>query len=256
MAKHFASTVLGNGPGLLLAHGGGGSVAANFGGIIGDLARTHTVVGADYPGSGETPRSPVPLVLDELADELVGIALGNGLDEFSVLGYSLGTAVAVRAAVRHPGRVNGLVLTSGFATVGNRLRLATSVWATLLEGERDLLARFMALVGVGERALDALSPPELAATLDALAEGLPEGTPEQVALVTSVDIRADLAEIRVPTTVIATTLDTLAPPSLSRELAAGISGAELVEIEAGHNIGFEAGAEWLAAIRKLLDRVG
>ena len=33
--------------------------------ILDDLATTHTVVGPDYPGSGDTPRSPEPLVLDE-----------------------------------------------------------------------------------------------------------------------------------------------------------------------------------------------
>ncbi|GLY34714.1 hypothetical protein Amsp01_007380 [Amycolatopsis sp. NBRC 101858] len=55
-----------------------------------------------------------------------------------------------------------------------------------------------------------------------------------------------------PALVVATTLDGLASPALSRELADGIPGAGLVEIEAGHNIGAEAPDEWLAAIEKFL----
>jgi pimeloyl-ACP methyl ester carboxylesterase len=257
MAEHFAKIVRGSGPGLLLAHGGGGSVEGNFGPIIDDLATTHTVVGPDYPGSGATPRSTGPLDLDDLADGLVGVAVDAGVERFTVLGYSLGTAVAVRAATRHPERVTGLVLTSGFARPDNRMRLAVAVWRALLDGDRRLLARFLALVATGDRYLDALAPGELDAAVDRLAEVVPPGTPEHVDLVASVDIRAELARIAVPALVIATTADRLAGPGLSRELAAGIPGARLVEIAAGHGIGSEARDEWLAAIRGfLLSRVG
>jgi pimeloyl-ACP methyl ester carboxylesterase len=110
MAEHFAHVVRGSGPGLLLAHGGGGSIQGNYGSIIDDLATTHTVIGPDYPGAGETPRSAVPLRLDDVADALVRTAVDAGVDRFTILGYSLGTAVAVRAARRHPERVTGLVL--------------------------------------------------------------------------------------------------------------------------------------------------
>jgi pimeloyl-ACP methyl ester carboxylesterase len=124
MAEHFAHVVMGSGPGILLAHGGGGSIAGNYGPILDDLATTHTVVGPDYPGSGDTPRSPEPLALDDVADTLVRTAVDAGVDRFTVLGYSLGTAVAVRIAVRHPERVTGLVLTAGFTYPDNRMRLA------------------------------------------------------------------------------------------------------------------------------------
>lgn len=61
----FARTVLGSGPGLALAHGAGSSVAGTYGPILDGLAAHHTVVGVDYPGSGDTPRSATPLSLDE-----------------------------------------------------------------------------------------------------------------------------------------------------------------------------------------------
>lgn len=51
----FARTVRGSGPGLVLAHGAGGAIAANYGPILDTLAATRTVVGVDLPGSGETP---------------------------------------------------------------------------------------------------------------------------------------------------------------------------------------------------------
>lgn len=257
MAEHFAHVVRGSGPGLLLAHGGGGSIEGNYGMLIDELARTHTVVGPDYPGSGDTPRSPIPLDLDVVADAVVGTAVAAGVERFTVLGYSLGTAVAVRAATRHPDRVTGLILTSGFSHPSNKLQLAADVWRALLDsGDRRLLAKYLMVMGSGERALNALSPAELDAALDGLAAFVPEGTPEHVDLVSSVDTRAELAGISVPTLVIATLADGLASPALSAELAAGIPGAQFAEIDAGHNIGAEAREQWLETIQKFLSEIG
>ncbi|RKS05120.1 pimeloyl-ACP methyl ester carboxylesterase [Nocardiopsis sp. Huas11] len=254
MVEHFTHTVKGSGPGLLLAHGGGGGAEANFGPLMADLTRTHTVVAPDLPGSGATPRSAVPLDLDTVADTLVATAVDAGVERFTILGYSLGTGIAVRAATRHPDRVTGLVLTAGFARMNNRMRLAVRVWRDLLDGDRELLARFLTLMAAGDPALEGLSPAELADSVAGLAEFVPEGTPEQVRLVERVDTTAELAGIGVPTLVVAATLDRLASPELSRELAAGIPGAELVEIESGHLVAAEAPEPWGAAVREFLDR--
>jgi pimeloyl-ACP methyl ester carboxylesterase len=232
---------MGSGPGILLAHGGGGSIAGNYGPILDDFATTHTVVGPDYPGSGDTPRSPEPLALDDVADTLVRTAVDAGVDRFTVLGYSLGTAVAVRIAVRHPERVTGLVLTAGFTYPDNRMRLAVQVWRDLLAaGDRTLLARYLTLLGTGASHLNGLSPADLEAGIAALAGFVPDGSPEHVGLVAGVDTRTDLPKVA----------------EHSRQLAAGIPGAEIVEIASGHGIAIEARDEWLAAIRTFLARVG
>ncbi len=121
----FARTRLGAGPGLLLAHGAGSSLAGTYGPILEGLAARFTVVGIDYPGSGDTPRSTTPLSVDDLADELVAAADAEGLDRFALSGYSLGGSVAIRAAARHPERVTALVLTAAFPYRDNRLALAS-----------------------------------------------------------------------------------------------------------------------------------
>ncbi|MEU0466731.1 alpha/beta fold hydrolase [Amycolatopsis sp. NPDC006131] len=253
MTEHFSHVVRGSGPGLLLAHGAGGGIEANFGPILDDLAGTHTVVGPDYPGSGATPRSDEPLTLDGLADSLVATAVSAGVERFTILGYSLGTAVAVRTATRHPERVTGLVLTAGFAHPTNQMRLAVDVWRELLDlGNKELLAKYVTFAGVGAAYLNALSPQELEAALAGLA--VPEGTPEHVDLVASVDTRPELGRISVPTLVIGTRQDVLVPIGVQRELADGIPGAEYVEIASGHSMQAEARDEWLARIRDFLDR--
>ncbi|MFL1426747.1 MULTISPECIES: alpha/beta fold hydrolase [unclassified Nocardiopsis] len=256
MIERYARTVKGSGPGLLLAHGGGGGIEPNFGPLLADLTRTHTVVAPDLPGAGDTPRATAPLELDAVADALVAAAVEEGVERFTVLGYSLGTAVAVRAAARHPERVTGLVLTAGFARVDHRTRLNVDVWRALLDGDRDTLARFNLSVAFGAPALEALSAEELEETVRAVAGSVPAGTPEQVDLVERVDTRGDLPGISVPTLVVAAALDRLASPELSRALAAGIPGAELVEVDSGHLVAAEAPEEWGKAVREFLDRHG
>jgi pimeloyl-ACP methyl ester carboxylesterase len=149
------------------------------------------------------------------------------------------------------------VLTAGFARPDNRLRLAAQVWRALLDtGDRELTARTLTLLATGGPTHDALEPTALDAAVAGLAAFLPPGSPEQVDLVATVDIRAELGMIAVPTLVVATTEDGLTGARLSRELAAGIPGAELVEVAAGHGVVVEAPDDWLAAIRSLLARVG
>src|SRR2546430_1626322 len=105
--------VRGSGPGLLLAHGAGGSVAANFP-FLDELAAKRTVIAPDYPGSGATPKATRALELDRLVDDVVASAVDSGVETFGVVGYSMGTTVAIRAATRYPERVTSLVLTAGF----------------------------------------------------------------------------------------------------------------------------------------------
>lgn len=47
--------VHGRGPGLLLAHGAGSDIEDSYGPILETLAGRRTVIGPDYPGSGDTP---------------------------------------------------------------------------------------------------------------------------------------------------------------------------------------------------------
>lgn len=248
----LARTVRGSGPGLLLAHGTSGSVSQNFGPILDHLAADYTVVGVDYPGSGDTARSLEPLTTDELADGLVAAADAEGLEKFAILAYSLGGPIAIRAAVRHPERVSALVLTATFAHSSTRLRLAASNWKKLYEsGDRLLLAGYVAQVAFGTTFLDAVAA-QLHAMLPTIAEMLPPGTPEQTDLVTRVDVREDLAEIAIPTLVILTTDDHLVPEELQRQLATDIAGATLVEIDSGHLVFAERHDEWQRLITTFL----
>ena len=50
----LSTVVKGTGPALLLVHGAGGSVQANYGPILGTLTQYFTVIAPDLPGSGKS----------------------------------------------------------------------------------------------------------------------------------------------------------------------------------------------------------
>ncbi|MET9092954.1 alpha/beta fold hydrolase [Streptomyces cyaneofuscatus] len=254
-AAPLARTVRGSGPGLLLAHGAGGGIEANYGPILDGLAARHTVVGVDYPGAGDSPRSLSPLDVDTLADELVAAADAEGVERFAVSGYSLGGPVAIRVAVRHPERVDALVLSATFAYADTRTDLVASVWRQLLAADDPrLLGEFVQLMALGEGALNALTPDEVRAAAELITATVPPGTGDQVELVRRIDVREDLAAITVPALVIVTTADPLVSPTLQRTLAAGLPGSETAELPTGHLPFAERPQEWLALITGFLAR--
>ena len=251
----LARTRLGSGPGLLLAHGAGSSFAGSFGPILEGLAARHTVVGIDYPGSGDSPRSATALSVDDLADQLAAAADAEGLDRFAVSGYSLGGPIAIRAATRHPERVTALVLTAAFAYRDNRLSLISSIWSKIAKSNNpELLGEFLLMVALGTDALESMPSEQLQQTIGFAASTAAEGSAEQTDLVGRVDVRDDLANLKVPTLVISTTDDRVTSPVLHRQLADSIPGAELAEIATGHLPMLERGDEWLHLINDFLGK--
>ncbi|WP_194820033.1 alpha/beta fold hydrolase [Nocardia sp. XZ_19_385] len=253
----LATTTHGTGPGILLAHGAGGSIAGNYAPIIPALAVGHTVVAPDYPGSGETPRSEGELTADHLAEGIIEAADRAGLETFTLLGYSLGSLVSLRVASRWPERVRGLVLTAGLARADNRTVASMDLWQRLLAaGDLQGFARFVALTGFGEDFYNSIPRDQVTGLLDTIAAGIPAGTFEQAGAVRGGDTTADLAGISVPTLVIATTRDTLISPTNSRYLAAHIAGSEYAEIDSGHVPMAERPQEWQKLITDFLNRHG
>ncbi|MDF0531231.1 alpha/beta fold hydrolase [Tsukamurella sp. 8F] len=224
----------GSGPALALAHGAGGGVADNFMTLSAQL-KGRTLIGVDYPGSGGRPAQPTPLRLEDLADELVGAAVDAGFDRFPVLGLSLGSAVAVTAAIRHPEHVSGLVLVVGFAVPDVQAVAFGELYASLAREDRaDDLARFL-LVATGSPAKLEKTPPTTVELLADYHRGRAAAMIPHVELVRDIDIRPLLPRIVVPALVIGASHDRTVLPSSTRALADGIPRSQYLEYDgAGH----------------------
>jgi pimeloyl-ACP methyl ester carboxylesterase len=102
----------GDGPPLVLLHGGLLTIELNFGDILPVLATRHRVIAIELQGHGRTTDSDRPLSLERMADDVAEVSTLAGADRADVVGFSLGGLVAVEFARRHPDRLRRLVLGS------------------------------------------------------------------------------------------------------------------------------------------------
>ncbi len=101
----------GTGTPLIMLHGGFGTFAM-FAAISPTLAQHHQVIGVDLYGHGRTALTDRPFTFENMADDIAALIAHLGLEKADVLGYSLGGYVALQTAIRHPERVDKLVLIS------------------------------------------------------------------------------------------------------------------------------------------------
>jgi pimeloyl-ACP methyl ester carboxylesterase len=107
MTEWLAYETRGRGEPLVLIHGLA-TTRAIWRRVIPLLARAHEVTAIDVPGFGESPPVGPGFELDAVADD---IAAGlEGLGRFDLVGHSMGGAVAIALAERHPDAVRRLVL--------------------------------------------------------------------------------------------------------------------------------------------------
>ena len=94
----------------MLLHGYGDSFTS-WEGWVRELAPNYRLISVDFPGHGLT-RAPEGTVLagESLADFVDEFAAQLKLPKFAVAGNSMGGGVAWQLAVRHPERVNALIL--------------------------------------------------------------------------------------------------------------------------------------------------
>src|SRR5438477_4950025 len=101
----------GTGKPLIMLHGGFGTFEM-FSALSPTLALDHQVIGVDLYGHGRTALTDRPIHFDQMADDIAGLIQHLALEKVDLLGYSLGGIVALQTAIRHPDRLNKLVVIS------------------------------------------------------------------------------------------------------------------------------------------------
>jgi pimeloyl-ACP methyl ester carboxylesterase len=187
-------------------------------------------------GQGRSePGDSKSLSIATFASDVLAFADHRGFDRFVVGGISMGAAIALRLAVRHPERILGLILARPawlwqpapanmrvFAEVARYLQNPVSRQGKA-EFERSKSARELGREAPDNLAsllgfFDAEKPAALAPLFAAIAQDGP-GVSE-----------ADVRVVAVPTLVLGTAIDAVHPLDYARELAARIPAAQFTEI--------------------------
>ena len=103
--------VSGNGEPLIVLHGAYMNIPS-MGAIIPKLAETHKVYALELQGHGRTTDIDRPITYPAMADDVAAFMDKVGLAKADVFGYSMGGQVGLQLAIRHPAKVNKLVLAS------------------------------------------------------------------------------------------------------------------------------------------------
>jgi len=181
------------------------------------------------------PGDPARFSINTFADDVLGFADARGVDRFVIGGISMGAAIALSIAARHPERVSALMLARPawlwdpapenlrpYAEVADNLfdadpvaarqRFAQTPTAQRLGQEApDNLASLLRYFDVSDRAMTA----KLLAAIASDGPGVGEG---------------EARLIGVPTLLIGNAVDAAHPLAFARILAATLPRAELVEI--------------------------
>jgi pimeloyl-[acyl-carrier protein] methyl ester esterase len=227
----------GSGPDLVLVHGWG-----MHGGIWGDLpaqlARYFRVTILDLPGHGRSREESGDRSLAGFTECVAELCPKPAI----WFGWSLGGLIAQHAALHHPQQVAQLVLvgaTPKFVQAPDWPHaMPVDVFAdfarNLTQDYRATLLRFLSLQAGGSESARALLK-QLRADMFAHGEPQPAALEAGLAILEHTDLRARLAEIRVPALVVPGSHDRLAPPAAGAYLAARLSHAHWLRIEgAGH----------------------
>jgi pimeloyl-ACP methyl ester carboxylesterase len=237
--------VVGSGPTVVLSHCWTGSratwepVAARL------VAAGRRVVLYDQRGHGASTMGPDAPTVEQLGEDLAAVLEAVDARDAVVAGHSMGGMSVQALAIARPDvvaeRVRALVLagTAGFGVAAGPL----SVAARFVTGNRAVERLMAGRLGpalsrgtVGRRPRHA----HLVATRDAFLSLATDVRLQFLIAMQTMDFRAGLAGVAVPTTVVIGRRDLLTPPRLGRAMAAAIPGARLVEVPgAGHMLPYE-----------------
>ena len=190
-------------------------------------------IALDLPGSGESDKPAGPYSTEGYADQVAAFLGAIGLERAHVAGVSLGAAVGIHLAARHPGRVRSLSLHSGWHASDDYLNIVLEQWRTLAS----------TLPTVADVVIQGIFPwcftpemyvdrAEFVDTLEDFVRSRPaqpvDAFVAQIAGAVAHDASAVLGEIDAPTLITFGARDLVCSTRFAQPLKDGIAGSELV----------------------------
>lgn len=216
----------GQGNPLILLHGNGES-SDYFKDQIDEFAKCYHVFAVDTRGHGKSPRGIKPFTIRQFAEDLLCFMDQHQIEKAHLLGFSDGGNIAMIFAMRHPERVDRLIL--------NGANLNT----------RGVKRSTQIPIEIGYRIASLFAGKSNSARLHAEMLGL---------MVNDPNVRKeDLKMIRARTLVIAGTKDVIRE-SQTRTIAKGIRDSRLVILKGSHFIASENPKEFNSAVLDFLKK--
>ena len=235
-------------PALVFLHYWGGS-SRTWRPVIESLSATNRCVAIDFRGWGKSSKASADYDLEALSEDVIGVVDQLGLQNFILVGHSMGGKVAQLVAARQPEGLQQLIL----------LAPAPPIPLEVPEEQRQgMIASYEAREGV-ERVIGILSARPLSEehreqVIEDTLRGAPAAKrawPERGMIA---DISGPASQIKVPVRVIVGTADNVeSEDSLRAAFESILPRAEFIVLPGvGHLAPLEAAAEVVGAIRSAM----
>ncbi len=241
---NLAYEVTGNGPPLVLMHGGEAD-HTQYTAFIPHLAPHFTCIAYSQRDCGATRNPDAEFGITDLADDAAALIAALGLQRAHVFGSSLGSVIAQALAVRHPASVERLVLSAAIRIGENIGSINPGAAAELGVLRADTAANAPKIARYFYTDDYLAQRPELAQRFAGGKRG-PVQQARRNALIPRAP-KLELSGIAAPTLVLAHELDRLVPPAHSLGIAREIPGARTVVLEGLGHVGTIQAPERVAA---------
>lgn len=231
----FARVRPGVGSPVVLLHGITASSGINWLHVFEALPPDRYVIAPDLRGHARGPAARRGTTVSDMAADVVALLDGLGEPAATVVGFSMGGAVAQQLALDHPERVDALVLlaTTSRFRMDRRRRFTYGLPAAAARATAWLPDP------VRDRVLPRFVPHPDPAVRRFIADETARHVPWQVSRIAGALSRfrttPRLGEISVPTAVVVTTEDTTVHPNAQRRLAELVPDARVFECGTGHS---------------------
>jgi len=203
---------------------------------VAEYAKHFTCISVDLRGAGETDKPEGPYSIEQFADDVNGLMQAIGVDRAHISGLSLGAAVGMWLAVKHPQRVKSLSIHSGWTKTDLFMKTIVESWQVLAK----------ALGSVPEMIVSGIFPwcftpelyaaqPDYIASLGAFVRSRPaqpvEAFIRQTEAVLAYDLESQLDKISAPTQVTFGRHDQICSTRFAKPLQSNIKNSELIVFE-------------------------
>jgi 3-oxoadipate enol-lactonase len=232
-------------PAIVLAHSVGCDLTL-WDRQIAALAQQFHVIRYDARGHGNSSAPPAPYTIEELAADALAVLDHFKVERAHLCGLSLGGTLGQWLALNRPERLLSLVLCDTAARLGTVEGWQSRIDAVKAGGTSSIAD--MSMTRFFSDKFREREPQIVREFHRTLVDTPDEGFAGCCAVLRDCDFRSQLTKISTPTLVICGALDIPTPPRDSQELAAGIPGATLVLLDAGHISAVEAPDAFNAAL--------
>jgi class 3 adenylate cyclase/pimeloyl-ACP methyl ester carboxylesterase len=232
----------------------------SFRGYLAHLSKHFTVIRYDQRGNGMSDWNDVDITFDKMVDNMERVIDQYDYEKVAIAGLSQGASVAIAYINRHPEKVSHLILNGGYAR-GRRCRGSEKDKA-----ESEALVNFIRHGWAAEN-------PAFRQTMTTLF--MPEATPEEAdwfnafqkacgpgenmakfrEMFDEMDVSDLLEKIIVPTLIVHSDEDAIAPLSEGKFLASRIPGARFIKLNSKNQMMFEDERDFPKLIQSIAEFV-